>query len=93
MRSQTVLAHTDSGRATTVSRNPATTACRIWVVSMRAGESSSPSMTNRPIWESQPSPSMKDRVAPRWGSSELPRMSAATYTAAKPEVCSAEAPA
>ena len=51
---------------------------------IRPGDSSSPSMTNSPIWASQAMPSPKDRVAARWGSSELPSTSAATYTAANP---------
>ena len=43
-----------------------------------SGESSRPSMTNSPIWASQATPSAKDRVAARCGSSLLPRTRAAT---------------
>ena len=48
-------------------------------------------MTKSPIWASQATPSAKDRVAARCGSSLLPRIRAATYTAAKPEPCTAAA--
>ena len=44
-------------------------------------------MTNSPICASQATPSANERVATRCGSSLLPRTSAATYTAAKPEAC------
>ena len=56
---------------------------------IRPGESSRPSITNSPIWASQATPSENDFVAARCGSSALPSTSAATYTAAKPEACSA----
>ena len=45
---------------------------------MRAGESSSPSITKSPIWASHATPSENERVATRCGSSLLPRISAAT---------------
>ena len=61
--------------------------------SIRLGETSSPSITNSPIWASQATPSENDRVACRCGSSALPRISAETYTAAKPEPCRAAMPA
>ena len=59
-----------------------TTACHTLCRSRRPGLSSSPSITNRPIWDSQPSPSANDRVAARCGSSLFPRISAEVYTAA-----------
>ena len=83
----TELTSTDSGRATKVSTRPATIASPTIERVSRPGESSSPSITNSPIWASQATPSAKDRVAPRCGRSELPSTSAATYTAAKPEAC------
>ena len=39
---------------------------------MRLGLASIPSMTNSPIWASQPAPSAKDWVAWRCGSRPLP---------------------
>ena len=60
---------------------------------MRPGVTRSPSITNSPIWASQATPSENDRVAARWGSSALPRISAATYTEAKPEPCRLALPA
>ena len=60
---------------------------------IRPGDTSSPSITNSPIWASQASPSENDRVAARCGRSPLPSTSAATYTAAKPEPCSTAVPA
>ena len=81
------LTSTESGRATRVSTRPATTAYPMVSRSIRPGESSSPSITNSPIWASQARPSAKDRVAARCGSSALPSTSAATYTAAKPDAC------
>ena len=74
----TLLIRTDSGRATTVSTRPVTSACTTVVPSMRPGESSSPSITKSPIWASHATPSANDLVATRWGSSLLPRMRAAT---------------
>ena len=59
---------------------------------IRPGDSSRPSITNSPIWASQATPSVNERVAARWGRSWLPSTSAATYTAAKPEACTAAAP-
>ena len=53
----------------------------------RGGDAYSPSSTNRPIWASQPVPSANERTPPRWGRSELPRTSAATYVARSPEAC------
>ena len=73
-----LLSSTDAGRATNVSTRPVTRACTTMVLSMRAGESSSPSITNSPIWASHATPSAKERVATRCGSSLLPRISAAT---------------
>ena len=49
-------------------------------------------MTNSPIWASHATPSANDRVAARCGSSLLPSTSAATYTAANPDPCTAAAP-
>ena len=62
-------------------------------MSMRLGETSRPSITNSPICASQATPSENDRVAWRCGSSALPRISAATYTAANPDPCSSAVPA
>ena len=73
-----LLASTDSGRATKVSTSPVTSAWPTVRRSIRSGESSRPSITKSPIWASQAIPSAKDLVATRWGSSLLPRMSAAT---------------
>ena len=50
----------------------------------RAGEASSPSITNRPIWASQATPSAKPRMAGPCGSRVLPSTSAETYTARRP---------
>ena len=87
----TALTATEIGRATRVRTSPAASARPTVDRVIRPGESSRPSMTNSPIWASQATPSAKDRVAPRWGSSEFPSTSAATYTAAKPEPCRAAA--
>ncbi len=65
-------ASTESGRATKVSSRPASAATATWVSEMRPGDTSSPSITNRPIWASQATPSLKERVAARCGSSLLP---------------------
>ena len=62
-------------------------AVTIDVRSIWLGVSSSPSITNSPICASQATPSENERVAARCGSSALPRISAATYTAAKPDPC------
>ncbi len=74
----TLLTSTESGRATNVRIRPAATASPIVDQVIRPGESSRPSITNRPIWASQAMPSANDREAARCGSSLLPRMSAAT---------------
>ena len=88
------LTSTDSGRATSVSSEAGDHARgRRCSRVIRPGESSSPSITNSPIWASQATPSANDRVAARCGSSALPSTSAATYTAANPEACTAGAAA
>ena len=69
---------TERGRASRVSPSPATMAMLTVSRSIRLGETSRPSITNSPIWASQATPSEKDRVACRWGSSALPRISAET---------------
>ncbi len=71
---------------------PATSASPTVCHEIRAGDSSSPSITNSPICDSQATPSAKDRVAPRCGSSEFPSTSAATYTAANPDAWMNAAP-
>ena len=70
-------ASTDSGRATNVSSRPASAAITTCSSEMRPGETSSPSITNSPICASHATPSEKDRVAARCGSSLLPSTSAA----------------
>ena len=72
------LSTTETGRATKVRISPASTARPTVPRVIRPGESSSPSITNRPICASQATPSANDRVATRWGSSLLPSTSAAT---------------
>jgi len=69
---------TEIGRASRGSPSPATIAIATVSRWMRDGVTSSPSITNSPIWASQPMPSANDRVALRCGSSELPSTSAAT---------------
>ena len=73
-----LLTTTDSGLATSVSTRPVASAWTTVWRSMRDGERSSPSITNSPIWASHATPSEKERVATRCGSSLLPRISAAT---------------
>src|SRR5215203_3263124 len=80
----TAHATTDSGRATNVRIAPAASPCHTCHQCSSSGLASRPSMTNNPIWASQPMPSTNDRVATRCGSSVLPSTSAATYTAANP---------
>ena len=53
----TLLTSTESGRATKVRIRPAATASPIVDRVIRPGESSRPSITNRPIWASQAMPS------------------------------------
>ncbi len=72
------LTSTESGRATKVSTSPATSASPTVSQVSRSGESSSPSITNRPICAIHAMPSENDRVAARCGRSELPSTSAAT---------------
>ena len=86
------LTSTDSGRATSVRIRPVTMPRPTISSVIRPGESSRPSITNSPIWASDARPSANDLVATRCGSSWLPRISAATYTAAKPEAWMADAP-
>ena len=81
----TALRSTEKGRATKVRMRPARTASPTVSTVIRSGESSRPSITKRPIWASHATPSAKERVAARCGSSMLPSTSAATYTAAKPD--------
>ncbi len=70
-RSGSVETTTARGRAMRTRMVPTTRAGRIWAGS-RAGEASSPSMTNNPIWASQAMPSAKPRMAGRCGSRMLP---------------------
>ena len=76
-RSGVVATSTAAGRAMATSTSPVTTPGRIWAGS-RAGEASSPSMTNSPIWASKPIPSANPRVAGPCGSRALPRTTADT---------------
>ncbi len=76
-RSGSVAASTAAGRARNTSTSPTTMAGRTWAGS-RAGEASRPSMTNSPIWASQPIPSAKPRVAGPCGSLALPSTTADT---------------
>jgi hypothetical protein len=56
-------AKTLNGRATIVRNRLASTASATTCHVMRDGVASRPSMTNSPIWATQPIPSAKDRVA------------------------------
>ncbi len=62
---------TETGRATSSRTDPTTSAGMI-AEGSSLGSTSRPSMTNRPIWASHPTPSAKERVAARCGSWELP---------------------
>ena len=63
VRNQTVLTNTASGRATRVRNRPMTTPCSTGTQVRRSGLASSPSMTNRPIWQIHPTPSANNSVA------------------------------
>jgi hypothetical protein len=76
-RNGSVAASTAAGRARNTRTRPTAMAGRIWAGS-RAGEASKPSMTNSPIWASQPIPSAKPRVAGPCGSRALPSTTADT---------------
>lgn len=66
-----VEAHTDSGRATSTSTDPATSAGITWA-GRSDGSATSPSITNSPICASHAMPSAKPRVAGRCGSRAFP---------------------
>src|SRR3954451_9352110 len=93
IRMANAQASTDNGRATNVSSSPARAATTTSYIEMLLGVTSSPSITNKPIWAIHATPSEKDLVAARCGRSLLPSTSAAVYTAADPDACSAAMPA
>ena len=68
--------NTDAGRATKVRKRPAASAISTSRTPRRSGTASRPSITNSPIWAIQPTPSTKERVAPRCGSWALPSINA-----------------
>ena len=76
-RNGRAAATTDTGRATSSTISPMTMPGSS-AAGSSVGSTYSPSMTNRPIWASQPRPSANDSVEARCGSRELPRMTAAT---------------
>ena len=74
MRNHTRLATTDSGRATSSSAPPISSAGPTASTS-RSGEASSPSSTNRPIWAREAMPSANPMLAARCGSVAFPSTS------------------
>ena len=77
IRSGSVATATAAGRAASTSTDPTAIAGMICAGS-RAGEASSPSITNRPIWASQATPSAKPRMAGPCGSRAFPKTRAET---------------